>query len=229
MKYLKIFLLILFAILFISTASPVQSQDQQMKSDLDTKQDEIQSLYIDTYGIIDQYPNVHYSYVYDNGKVTEVEVIGVPDPYQKHQLAAYLIKLEDLKSELVNLKDASGIYYLTESEPKPKEGYKTLYRNLHENLNYPETAEKYGVEGTVFVKFVVESNGEVKNIHSTNTIDTSYDRAKEELITEAKNAVKATSGNWEPAKVGNIPVDQWVYLPVKFDIENSIYYPIFDY
>ena len=72
----------------------------------------------------------------------------------------------------------------------------------------------------IFVKFVVEEDGDVRNVTVTENIDTPYDMAKKELILEAKKAVLATSGEWEPATIGGVPVEQWVDLPVKFNLEN---------
>jgi len=221
MKNLKKFVLILVASLFVFMVNSAQSQDKNAMNDLDKKQNDIQSLYISAYEIIDHYPNVHYAYSYNDGKVTEVKIEGIPDLKEKQKLASYLIQLEGIKSDLINLKDHDGIYYVTETEPEPKNGYRDLYRELQDNLEYPETAEEFGVEGTVFVKFIVESNGEIKHVKATNNIETTIEQAEEELVEEAKRAVLATAGHWEPAEVGNIPVDQWVILPVQFDLERA--------
>jgi hypothetical protein len=221
MKNLKKFVLILVASLFVFMVNSAQSQDKNAMNDLDKKQNDIQSLYISAYEIIDHYPNVHYAYSYNDGKVTEVKIEGIPDLKEKQKLASYLIQLEGIKSDLINLKDHDGIYYVTETEPEPKNGYRDLYRELQDNLEYPETAEEFGVEGTVFVKFIVESNGEIKHVKATNNIETTIEQAEEELVEEAKRAVLATAGQWEPAEVGNIPVDQWVILPVQFDLERA--------
>jgi TonB family protein len=223
MKLFNKVLLTIATVLFVFTVSTVQAQKEKSQSEMDKKQDEIQNLHIKAYSIIDLYPNVEYTYEYKDGKVTEVQIIGIPDLEEKENLATLLIKLETLKSDLVNQKDINGIYYVTETEPEPEDGYRDLYRDLQSNLDYPETAKEYGVEGTVFVKFIVESNGSIKNIKATNNIDTPFEVAKKDMIKEAKKAVKATSGDWEPAKVGNVPVDQWVYLPVKFDLKSSGY------
>lgn len=221
MKVLRKFALILVTLLFVFSINSVQSQDKKKMSDLDKKQNDVQSLYMSAYEIIDHYPNVHYTYNYEDGKVTEVKIIGIPDLNEKQKLASYLIELEGLKSDLVNVQDYDGIYYVTETEPEPKNGYRDLYSELHNNLEYPETAEEFGVEGTVFVKFIVESNGEIKHVKATNNIETTVELAEKELVEEAKRAVLATTGQWEPAEVGNIPVDQWVILPVQFDLERA--------
>jgi len=223
MKLLNKVLLTIATVLFVFTVSTVHAQDKKNQNEMDKKQTEIQSLYIQAYDIIDRYPNVEYTYEYENGKVTEVGIIGITDVNEKEHLASCLVKLEGLKSDLVNLHNEAGVYYVSETEPEPKDGYRDLYSNLHSSLDYPETAKEYGVEGTVFVKFIVESDGEIKDITATNNIDTPIKMVKKDMVKEAKNAVKATSGDWEPAKVGSVPVDQWVYLPVKFNLKNSKY------
>lgn len=223
MKKLRKIIAPMFVLLSAFMVHTILAQDQQQTKDLEKKQKEIQTLYIDSYRIIDQYPDAHYNYVYDDGKVTEVEIVGITDAQEKQMLGLNLIKLENLKNELVNLKDAAGIYYISETEAEPKEGYRELYQELQKNLDYPPKAEEFGAEGTVFVKFVVDAEGNVKNVHSTNNIDTPHKYVEEQLIDEAKKAIIATSGSWQPGKVGDIPVDQWVYLPVKFNLENPGY------
>jgi TonB family protein len=76
------------------------------------------------------------------------------------------------------------------------------------------------VEGIVRVKFVVDKEGEIKDVSAVESIETSYSSLIDDLKMEAKTAVRATSGKWIPAKRGQTPVSQWVVLPVQFKLED---------
>lgn len=85
------------------------------------------------------------------------------------------------------------IYQIVDEEAEPKEGYRAFYNNLYDNLEYPEDAKEWGAEGNVFVKFIVDSNGEIAYITATEDIEASIDKHVKALKEAAKEAVMATS------------------------------------
>jgi len=194
--------------------------------DNEKKQDQIEELYVEAHNIMDDYPEVTYSYVYEDGNVSAVMIEGVSNNRDKEQLEVYLIDMERLKKQLFNLPNRTGVYYVTETSPEPKNGYLDFYSTLQSNLEYPESAEDEGVEGTVFVKFVVDPQGDVAALKATEDIEAPRDWIVQELKQEAKNAVQETSGAWNPATKGGIPVSQWVMVPVQFKLESPYFRPI---
>ena len=50
--------------------------------------------------------------------------------------------------------------------PQFKGGNEELANFLKKNLKYPELAERYGVEGTVTMTFIVDKEGALKNINA---------------------------------------------------------------
>ena len=217
MKTKKLITILLTFLLlgFIST----QNDDNMSFDEVEKIQDNIEDMYVDIYRIIDKYPAVTYTYVYDNGQATAVNIEGIPENYDKKRLEVYLLDLDNMKHKLADISNRVGIYYMAETEPKPKMGYREFYENLYKSLTYPESATDNGVEGTVFVKFVVEDDGEVDHIIASEDIEAPGEWIVKDMKQEAKKAVKETSGNWEPAKIGGIPVAQWVVLPVQFKIK----------
>lgn len=224
MKRQKIFISSFFALVFLLALSPAMAQDKKMSgSEFDMKKDKMETMYVLAYDIMDRHPGLSYDYVYKDGKVTEVRLVGVDDPKDREMLTKYLANLENLRNEIKNVKDDEGIYYVTETNPKPADGYEEMYEDIRADLQYPEVAEDYGVQGTVFVKFVVKSDGDVRNIKTMDNIDTPFTIAEKELIKEAERTIRATSDEWIPAKVGGVAVDHWVSIPVKFNLEGSHY------
>lgn len=225
----KILVNILAVSLMICTPLISSAQNQnagKSYEEIEKTQDEIESLYVNIYGIMDIYPKATYTYEYDNGMAKEVLITGVPKLSDKEQLELYLMSLEDLKRDIYNLSNRTGVYYVSESEPEPKMGYRDFYDKLHNELSYPEKVKDRGVEGTVYVKFVVDSDGEVSNAILSDDIDAD-DYLVKALQKEAKEAVLATSGYWKPAKVGGINVASWAMVPVQFKLESPYFRPIF--
>jgi TonB family protein len=184
---------------------------------LEMKQDKIEKLSINVYKIMDNYPAASYRYIEHRNAV---EVSGVSNDVDKNQLIGYVKEIESLRNEILNQANRTGVYYVAETEAEPAMGYDDFYDYLFNNLTYPEEAKDKGVEGIVRVRFVVDKDGEIKDVSADESIETSYSSLIDDLKMEAKTAVRATSGKWIPAKRGQTPVSQWVVLPVQFKLED---------
>lgn len=53
---------------------------------------------------------------------------------------------------------------ISQQMPEFPGGEKAMYQFLRDNINYPELATKHAIEGTVYLKFVIERDGSVSNI-----------------------------------------------------------------
>lgn len=69
-------------------------------------------------------------------------------------------------------------------------GMEPFKRYLKSNMKYPEEARKKGIEGRVFVQFVVEKDGSLSDVKVVKGIDPACDQ-------EALRVIK-NSPNWEP-------------------------------
>jgi len=88
--------------------------------------------------------------------------------------------------------------------------FDALYRIISERIVYPKSAKKKGIEGTVFVKFLVDHTGHTSN----HTIYTSVSPG---LDAEAMRIVRTIDG-FVPARVGGLPVSSEFVLQVKFQL-----------
>lgn len=75
--------------------------------------------------------------------------------------------------------------------PKFPGGKEAYYRFLMENVTYPKSAEKKRIEGNVFVEFVIDETGAVKEVKTIKGLSEDCDR-------EAERVIALTSG-WAPA------------------------------
>jgi TonB family protein len=115
-------------------------------------------------------------------------------------------------------KDASGkiVYYRAEVAPTYTGGEEAMTKYLQDNLKYPESARSEGVEGTVFVDFVVDKKGAVKEVTATETTLAQVDSA---LVTEAIRVVSAMP-KWAAGTQGGKPVDVAYSIPITFELSN---------
>jgi periplasmic protein TonB len=87
-------------------------------------------------------------------------------------------------------------------------GMEKFYEYIKDNLKYPSKARKKGVEGTVFIAFVIGKDGKVGDVELVKGIDKHCDAAALKVI---KN-----SPPWIPAFQRNKLVRYRLTVPIKF-------------
>jgi len=102
------------------------------------------------------------------------------------------------------------IFLVVEETAYPAEGMEKLYQFVTENMSYPSQAKKAGIEGRVFIEFVVEKDGTLTNFKSLKGIGHGCD---EEAI-----RVLAMSPPWKPGLQHGEPVRQKMVMPVTFEL-----------
>lgn len=100
------------------------------------------------------------------------------------------------------------IFMIVEEMPEFPGGQEALQKYLAENIRYPVIAEENGIQGRVFVSFVINQKGEVTNATVMRGVDTHLDR-------EALRVIQAMP-KWKPGKQRNVPVRVSCVLPVNF-------------
>lgn len=78
------------------------------------------------------------------------------------------------------------------------------------NLKYPDVAQENGIQGTVFISFVVEPTGSVTNVKVLRGVDPSLDK-------EAIRIVQS-SPKWSPGKQRGKSVRVSFTFPIKFQL-----------
>jgi len=96
--------------------------------------------------------------------------------------------------------------------PTFKGGLQAMMKFIQKNLKYPRSAKQMGIEGKVFIKFIVNYEGKVVNIEVVKGI---YDDCDKEVV-----RVIAMMPEWKPGMQNNMPVSVRMILPIKFKLEN---------
>lgn len=105
-------------------------------------------------------------------------------------------------------KTEGEVFTVVEESAQPVGGIQVLYEMIASNLKYPEQAMKQGVQGKVFVEFIVNEDGSLSNFAVLKGIGSGCD--------EAAMAVISQSPNWIPGKLKGKAVKQRMVLPVNF-------------
>ena len=103
------------------------------------------------------------------------------------------------------------VYNVVEVDPEFPGGIEALYKYLAENITYPQQAKDSGIQGRVYVTFVVEKDGSITGAEVLRGIGGGCDE-------EALRVVNAMP-KWTPGKQLGEPVRVQFNLPVVFKLK----------
>lgn len=115
----------------------------------------------------------------------------------------------NLNKEVV---EDNSIYQIPEVKPQFPGGDSKMNSFLNSNLRYPVKASENGIQGTVYVNFVVEKNGAITNVKAIKFIGAGCDE-------EAVRVIR-TMPNWISGKQKGKDVRSQYTLPIKFKLTN---------
>ena len=123
------------------------------------------------------------------------------------------VEKKPTNSEANIIKADEEIFKVVEQMPGFPGGDKARIKFLIENLKYPEDARKKGIQGRVYVSFVVEKDGLISNIELLRGIGGGCD--------EEAMRVVSIMPNFEPGLQRGKSVRVKFTLPIKFTLGNK--------
>ena len=105
------------------------------------------------------------------------------------------------------------VFTVVEEMPTYPGGQDAMIKYLSENIKYPENARKSGIQGIVFVTYVVEKNGTISDVRILRGVN-------EELDAEALRVVSAMPA-WSPGKQRGETVRVQFNLPINFKLDGK--------
>ena len=108
--------------------------------------------------------------------------------------------------------DEPDIFYIVEQVPEYPDGDEARMNFLRTNVKYPQMAREAGIQGTVYVGFVVEKDGSITQVTVLRGIGGGCD---EEAIRVAKMMPK-----WRPGKQRGKEVRVSYNMPIKFTLQD---------
>ncbi len=139
--------------------------------------------------------------VEDDVEVEEIEMIDTEAD------AETIVEEFEVVEEVVE----EEIFTIVESMPEfPGGGQEALFKYLQKEMKYPQVAKENGIQGTVFVNFVVGKDGKIRDVKILRGVNKMLDD-------EAIRVVKAMP-SWKPGKQRGKAVSVSYNLPIKFTL-----------
>ncbi len=120
------------------------------------------------------------------------------------------IRLSELKNSAL-FADKVEVFTIVENMPQYPGGENARNQLLATNIIYPSAATKYGIQGTVYISFIVENDGTVSNVKVLRGIGGGCD---EESVRVVKLMPK-----WTPGTQKGKPVRVLFNMPIYYKLQ----------
>lgn len=152
-------------------------------------------------------------------QVTPPEIIEVPDEQEIEEEIEVNLDVEVTEETVIEdvvfdeapeEEAADEIFQFVEDQPTPLGGMKAFYAYVGKNMKYPAQARRMGIEGKVYITFVVGKDGALTDIKVLKGIGAGCDQ----------EAIRVLSGapKWKPGKQRGRPVRVRMQLPIIFKL-----------
>ncbi len=121
------------------------------------------------------------------------------------------VEVKDEGPKVIETPVQAEIFTVVEEQPGYPGGEEARISFLQQNIKYPEEAKELGIQGKVFVTFVVEVDGSISDVRVLRGIGGGCD---EEAIRVVRSMPK-----WVPGKQRGVPVRVQFNLPIKFTLQ----------
>ncbi len=139
------------------------------------------------------------------------------DQYDNYQ---FIRGFKSINSFGINRSSGDTVYMVVEKQPEYPGGYNEMMNDIRKTLKYPVSARRSGASGTVYVSFVINKLGEMKDMYVIRGFDPDCDVAALEAVAKLKN--------WIPGRLkedfyGNKDkvVSVRFVLPIKFSLSDK--------
>ena len=105
------------------------------------------------------------------------------------------------------------VYQIVEQMPAFPGGEAKLFEFISKNIHYPQEAKEKGIQGRVFIGFIVEKDGSISNVRNLRGVDS-------ELDAEAIRGVESMP-RWKPGMHRGEPVRVSYQIPIVFKLEDK--------
>jgi len=150
--------------------------------------------------------------VVDSVKVEDQSKIMISDDQVATTVNKDVVEVVEQKQEEVQqVEKEEQVFVVVEEMPEFPGGEKALRTYLATSVKYPTIAQENGIQGKVFVNFVVNKDGSVSNVKIARGVDPAIDA-------EALRVVSALP-KWKPGKQRGAPVRVSYTVPISFKLE----------
>ncbi|TAH22225.1 MAG: energy transducer TonB [Cytophagales bacterium] len=107
-----------------------------------------------------------------------------------------------------------GVFTVVEKNASPSGGFEAFYRFVAANMHYPLKAKDAGVEGRIYMSFIVEKDGSLSDIYAVKGIGFGCDE-------EAVRVIESHDNYWTPAQIKGQAARQKLVIPIIFKLDKK--------
>ena len=122
-------------------------------------------------------------------------------------------EMPEIFPEVGEVEGESDVYQIVEQMPEFPGGEAELYHYISKNIRYPQEAKEKGIQGRVFIGFIVEKDGSISNVRNLRGVDS-------ELDAEAIRVIQSLP-KWKPGKHKGEFVRVSYQIPIVFKLEDK--------
>lgn len=108
--------------------------------------------------------------------------------------------------------DENKVYSIVEEIPIFDGGLEAMYDFINRNMSYPRQAQRMGLEGTVYIGFIVSKTGEITEVKVIKKLGGGCDEEAVRVIEKMPN--------WKPGMQNGKAVNTNFVLPFKFRLDS---------
>lgn len=150
--------------------------------------------------------------IVDSVKVDDKSALATVDDVKESTTDEAVVEVvEEVKEEVQEVQEEQ-VFFVVEEMPSFGSGDANEFRAwVFQNMKYPEVAAENGIQGRVYVQFVVEADGRLTNVRVSRGVDPALDK---EAIRVIENSPK-----WNPGKQRGKPVRVSYTFPITFVLQ----------
>ncbi len=154
-------------------------------------------------------------------KIQLPEIIEVPDEEEIEEEIEVILDVEVTEEtviedivfeEVVEEEEVDEVFTIVEDQPEFPGGIAAFYKFVGDNMDYPSQARRMGIEGRVYVQFVVDKDGTVTEVKAVKGIGAGCDEEAERVLRQ--------SPKFKPGKQRGRSVKVRMVLPIIFKLSN---------
>jgi periplasmic protein TonB len=153
-------------------------------------------------------------------KIEQPQIVEVPDTEEiEEEIEIDMDTETDVQETVAEViapvveeekEDPNTIFTVVEETAAPIGGMGAFYEYVGKKIKYPAQAKRMGIEGKVFVEFVIEKDGSLTDVKAIKGIGGGCDQEAERIVSSAPK--------WKPGKQRGKPVRQKMVLPINFKL-----------
>ena len=120
-------------------------------------------------------------------------------------------EIQELVTEAVQPETVDKPYDYVEEMPEFVGGQAAMMAYINRNIRYPAAALEGGIQGKVYVRFVVDKTGKITQVEVQRSVHSLLDK-------EAVRVIQSMP-DWKPGRQNGAPVKVYFSVPVNFKIQ----------